>query len=211
MDQWLTTCVTIERAYIIVKGAAFNKKRVRYIAKFVIIGLILIVIATNIHDPINRRLFNEKNDEETRIWCIVSYSSTVHIINLVFTLFHVIVPFIINLISAFIIIIMNARRRVIIQKQQSFKTNLRKQFQQHKNLLIGPSVLIILVIPRLIIAFASGCMKSASNAWLFLLGYFISLIPPLLTFILFVLPSSVYLQVFRQAMSRYRNFNRASS
>jgi hypothetical protein len=43
------------------------------------------------------------------------------------------------------------------------------------------------------------------------LGYFISLIPPLLTFILFVLPSKTYKQAFRQAISRYRNLiNRRS-
>ncbi len=54
-------------------------------------------------------------------------------------------------------------------------------------------------------------MKSTSDSWLFLLGYFISLIPPLLTFILFVLPSKTYKETFRKAINQYRNlFNRHS-
>jgi hypothetical protein len=57
---------------------------------------------------------------------------------------------------------MSAQQRAAIQKQK-YNELLNEQFQQHKNLLIGPCVLIILAILRLIISFASGCMKSASN------------------------------------------------
>jgi len=205
MDQWLTTCVAIERAYITIKGISFNKKKIKLTAKLVVTSLILITIGTAIHDPLNRSLFDEVNDEEKRIWCIVSYSSSIHIVNLVITIFHIIVPFLINLISAIIIIIMNARQRAAIQKQQPYKKILNQQIQQHKNLLIGPFVLIILGVPRLIISFTSGCLKSTSDSWLFIMGYFISLIPPLLTFILFVLPSTTYKQAFKKSISRYRN------
>ena len=183
MDQWLTAFVAIERAFIIIKGINFNKKKSKLIAKWTIIGLVLITIVTNIHDPIYRNLFEEDNDdEEKRIWCIVKYPSAIRIINLIINIFHFIVPFIINLISAIIIIIMSTRQRAAIQKKQKYKEILNEQIQQHKNLLIGPCVLIILGIPRLIISFTSGCMKSSSDSWLFLLGYFISLIPPLLNF-----------------------------
>jgi hypothetical protein len=88
---------------------------------------------------------------------------------------------------------------------------LNVQLRQHKNLLIGLCVLVILGIPRLIISFTSGCMKSTSDSWLFLLGYFISLVSPLLTFILFVLPSKTYKETFRKAIHRYRSlFGRRS-
>ena len=80
--------------------------------------------------------------------------------------------------------------------------------EQHRNLLIGPCVLIILAIPRLVISLISGCLKSDRDSWLSLLGYFISLIPPLLTFILFVLPSTTYRKAFGQVVSRYRNIIR---
>jgi hypothetical protein len=211
MDQWLTTCVAIERAYIIIKGVNFNTKKIRLIAKWIIVGLLLIIVGTNIHDPIYRRLIEEENDEEKRIWCIVEYPSAIHIVNLVITIFHIIIPFIINLISAIIIIIMNTRQRAILEKEQKYKNILNEQIRQHKNLVIGPIVLIILGIPRLIISFTSGCMKSPTNSWLFLLGYFISLIPSLLTFILFILPSNTYYQIFKKALSQYKNMIRIRS
>ena len=94
-------------------------------------------------------------------------------------IFHFFIPFIINIISAIIIIIKTARLT-----KQEFKLNklinklLREQFQQHSHILIAPILLIILAIPRLIISFVSGCMKSIDDAWLFLIGYFISFIPP---------------------------------
>jgi hypothetical protein len=204
MDQWLTTCIAIERAFITKKGIHFDQKKTKAVVKWVIMGLICLTVGTAIHDPIYRRLFDDDNEEENKIWCIVEYSFAIHIINSVMTIFHIIVPFVINLLSAIIIIIMGTRQRAIIRTQRTYEELLNEQFQQHKNLLIGPVVLIILAIPRLIITFASDCMKSASDSWLFLFGYFISLIPPTLTFILFVLPSSIYHQEFRKAISRYR-------
>jgi hypothetical protein len=208
MDQWLTACVSIERAFITKKGISFNKKKTKLVAKWTIFTLLLITSITNIHDPIYRSLFEQNDDDEKRLWCIINYPSTARIINLIMTVFHFIVPFIINVIAAITIIIINARQRAALQNKQKFKEILNEQIQKHKNLLIGPCVLIILGIPRLIISFASGCMKSANDSWLFLLGYFISLIPPTLTFILYVLPSSVYKEEFRTAIIKYRKFFR---
>jgi hypothetical protein len=213
MDQWLTAFVAIERAFIVTKGIKFNKKNFKSKAKWAIGGLVLISIVTNIHDPIYRKLFVEDDnvDDEKRLWCIVQYSSIIRTINVMINIIHFIVPFIINIISALTIIIMSTRQQVIIKKKLKYNEIRNEQIQQHKNLLIGPCVLIILGVPRLIISFTSGCMKSTSDSWLFLLGYFISLIPPLLTFILFVLPSKTYKEAFRKAFSRYRNIIKRGS
>jgi hypothetical protein len=207
LDQWLTAFVAIERACVVIKGTNFNKKKFKSRAKWIISALVLISMTTNIHDPIYRRLLVEDDNvnDEKRIWCIVQYSSAIRILNLIINIIHLIVPFIINLISAIIIIVMSTRQQAAIKKKKKYQEILNEQIQRHKNLLIGPCVLIILGIPRLIISFTSGCMKSASDSWLFLLGYFVSLIPLLLTFILFVLPSSTYKQAFRKAIRRYRN------
>ncbi|CAF4271050.1 unnamed protein product, partial [Rotaria sordida] len=40
--------------------------------------------------------------------------------------------------------------------------------------------------------FASKCMNSNNDATLYLIGYFVSFIPPMLTFIIFVMPSKFY-------------------
>ncbi len=137
--------------------------------------------------------------------CIIEYPSAIHVINIIINSFHLIVPFIINSVSAIFIIIMNARQRIAMRKTHKYKEVLNEQIKQHKNLLIGPFVLAILALPRLIISLTSGCMKSLINSWLFLVGYFISLIPQLLTFILFVSPSITYKEAFRKSINQYRN------
>ncbi|CAF4398238.1 unnamed protein product, partial [Rotaria sordida] len=47
-------------------------------------------------------------------------------------------------------------------------------------------------LPRLIISFSSKCMESTRDPWLFLSGYYISFVPSLLIFAVFVLPSKKY-------------------
>jgi len=75
---------------------------------------------------------------------------------------------------------------------------------EHKHLLIAPVVLVLLAIPRMILIYTSKCMKSADDVWLYLIGYFISLIPSMLTFLIFVLPSKLYKKEFDQTVARYR-------
>ena len=203
MDQWLTAFVAIERASTIIKGTSFNSNKSKVTAKWLISALVLISIVTNIHDPIYRRLFEEINEDEKTVWCIVNYPPRVRIINLIINILHFSIPFLINIIGALIIIIISTRQQVTILKKKNYREILNEQIQQHRNLLIGPCVLISLAIPRLIISFTSGCMKSSNDSWLFLIGYFISLIPSLLTFILFVLPSTTYRDAFRQMIGRY--------
>ncbi|CAF3637671.1 unnamed protein product [Rotaria sp. Silwood1] len=103
--------------------------------------------------------------------------------------FHFLVPFVINLISAVILITAKSRQKSNLQTNQSFLTLLKEQIRQHKNLFTAPILLIILALPRLILLFVAKCMKSTNDTWLLLIGYFISFIPPMLTFIVFILPS----------------------
>jgi branched-subunit amino acid transport protein AzlD len=64
MDQWLTAFVSIERAFITVKGLHFDKKKTKLVAKYTICVLLLVTILTNIHDPIHRSLHKENDDDE---------------------------------------------------------------------------------------------------------------------------------------------------
>jgi hypothetical protein len=121
---------------------------------------------------------------------------------------HFFAPFIINVISAGIIIVRTTRRRRILHPDQNYRNILHEKIRQHRHLLIAPFVLIILAIPRLIISFVSGCMKSTDDAWLFLVGYFISFIPSMLTFVVFVLPSKTYKKEFWTNVKRYRSYIR---
>jgi hypothetical protein len=205
MDQWLNACVATERAYTTIKGTRFSKKNSRRAAKFVIIILFIGIVASCIHDPIHRHLIDEENEDDNlrRIWCIVTYNRSVEIYNYVMYILHFFGPFMINLISTLILIKKKSRQRSTVHPQHTYGEHLREQYRQHKHLLTAPIVLVLLALPRLIITFVSKCMQSANDSWIFLTGYFISFIPPMLTFILFVSPSKFYRKEFQKAVRQF--------
>jgi hypothetical protein len=208
MDQWLNACVAVERAMTTIKGTRFNKKTSKKAAKLVIVILSIVVVGSCIHEPIYRHLIYEENNDDDkmkRIWCTVSYPSGLQVYNYIIHICHFFGPFLINLISAVILIVKQSEQRTTIHIQRSYKKILREQFQQHKHLLTAPVILVILALPRLIIAFASKCMKSSDDSWLYLVGYFISFIPPMLTFIVYILPSKFYKKEFQKSAEQFRS------
>ncbi|CAF1410014.1 unnamed protein product [Adineta steineri] len=204
MDQWLNACVAGERAYTIIKGTRFQKKKSKTAAKIIILILIIVIISTSIYDPFYRRLIDEENDDEIRIWCIITYSSSLKTFQSAIHGFHFIAPFVINLVSSIVLITRKSRQQSNLRTDRTYYQLLRQQLREHKNLLIAPVILVILALPRLIISYVSNCMKSASNPWIYLILYFISFIPPMLTFIIYVLPSKFYKQEFNKTIERYR-------
>ena len=88
-------------------------------------------------------------------------------------------------------------------------THLREQWRHHNHLILSSIILIVLATPRQIISFLSGCMKSPRQPGLFLLGYFVSFISPLLAFAIYVLPSPTYKKEF-DTVARQPNPNLAT-
>jgi hypothetical protein len=195
-SEWLNACVAVERMISVVKETKFSRKKSRYFAKWVILGVFIVTIFTHIHDPIHRRLIEDFDGDEQRTWCFVRYSSSVGTYNSFITFFHFLVPFSINLLTALRIIKGIALRRSNTQPEHSFEHHLQRQVRRHRHLLFAPCVLIILSLPRLIISFISGCMRTVREPWLHLISYFISFIPSMLTFAVFVLPSKNYKREF---------------
>ncbi|CAF4263761.1 unnamed protein product, partial [Adineta steineri] len=159
--DWLYAAVAIERTSNAVQGIHFNKTKSIYIAKYVIPIILLSISISYIHDPISRRLFND--DDEQRTWCILEYSTNLKTYDKFINIFHVLIPFIINIFSAICITIQVFRIRIKTKKKSTYKKLLCIQIQQHKHLLISPCILILLSIPRLIISFLSACMESVRN------------------------------------------------
>jgi hypothetical protein len=204
MDQWLNACVAMEQAIAVIKDKKFNKKKSIQIAKLIVPILLIINIGTGLDDPIFRRLIDEENEDEKRVWCIVSYSSNLQMFNSWMNIFHFITPFLLNLISAILIVTKKSHKGSYIQRNLSYQQILREQIRKHKNLFIAPVVLVILAVPHLIFSYTSKCMKSADDSWLFLIGYLIPFIPPKLTFLIFILPSKLYRKEFQKTITRYR-------
>jgi hypothetical protein len=200
-EDWLIACVAFERATAVIQSVRFNKSKSQQIAKKICFILFLFTVCTSIHDPFHRRLLDD--EEEQRTWCIVRYSTTFQRFNSIIRTLHFLVPFLINLISALIIITMTARLRTYIHKNFSFKQLFIKQLLKFKHLFVSLIVLTILALPRLIIDVFSSCMTSARDPNLFLIGYFTSIIPRLLIFVVFVLPSEVYKKAFLESAQKY--------
>jgi hypothetical protein len=196
VSDWLNACVSIERASAVAKGVHFSQMKSKQIGKRVIIFLFFIIAVFNLHDPISRRLITD--DNERRTWCIVNYSSPIRKYNFIIQIFHFLASFVCNIISASMIIYNIARRRFVIQKQQSFKKHIHKQLTSNKHLIISPIILVLFASPRLIISLLSDCMKSTRDPWLFLAGYFTSFVPAVLVFVVFVLPSETYTNEFKK-------------
>jgi hypothetical protein len=198
--NWFNACVAIERMVNISRGTNFDKAKSRIIAKWMILIVYLFTLFTHIHDPIHRHLIDD--EEEKRTWCVTKYTSFIQIYDWIVNIFHFSFPFSINCISGILIIIVTTRTRSNVQKKQSHRTILQQQLSYHKHLLISPLILVSLAVPRLIISFLSGCMKSTRDSWFYLIGYFISFIPSMLTFVIFILPSEMYQKEFNESIKR---------
>ncbi|UJR17119.1 hypothetical protein I4U23_004015 [Adineta vaga] len=198
--DWLSAFVALERAINAMMGVTFNKMKSKQMAKRIIWLILIFSSISFMYDPLHRDLSTDEEEEHT--WCVTKYSSTMRIIDRIMNIFHFSIPFLINLLSAIVIIFTVARTRSQSQKTKSYEEHLCSQIQYHKHLLISPFLLILLAIPRLIISFVSSCMQSARNAWFYLFGYFISFIPSMLAFEIFVLPSEMYRKEFKKWTSR---------
>jgi hypothetical protein len=140
--------------------------------------------------------------------CVTHYSPAVQDYNTAILFFHLVAPFLINLCSALFIIFGAARKRSVARTDQSFNEHVREQFREHKQLIISPMILLVLSIPRLIISLLPDGVKVSENLWLYLSAYLISFIPPMLIFIIFVVPSEFYMKTFKQSLMSARRLIR---
>ncbi|CAF1512833.1 unnamed protein product [Adineta ricciae] len=118
--------------------------------------------------------------------------------------FHLLGPFVANLFSALFIILGAARQRSKAQSNRSMKMHIREQISEHRQLLISPIVLLLLSIPRLVISLLPGCVNASEKLWLYLGAYFISFVPSILIFVIFVVPSELYMKTFKESITKWR-------
>ncbi|CAF1248785.1 unnamed protein product [Adineta steineri] len=212
-DTWLNACVAIERAINVYQGVNFNKEKSQRFARWIIFILPFCISATIIHEPLHRNIFEHQLEDQifgTKVivemhkWCVVNYSRVIQDYNTAILFIHLIGPFIANLFSALFIIFGTARQRSSAQTSQSYMEHIREQFREHKRLLISPSILLILSMPRLIISLLPGCVKVSDNPWLYLCAYFISFTPSILVFIIFVVPSELYRNTLKETLKNWQ-------
>ena len=225
LDTWFNACVAIERAVHVFKGVNFDKKKSKHFARQIILILPFCIIGTLVHELMYRRLFvyqlaTEKIDENNKylnktdvgttelyVSCVTGYSPAVQDYNTTVLFFHLVAPFLANIFSALFIIFGAARQRSVAQTRQTFIGHVREQFNEHKQLIVSSVILLVLSTPRLIISLLPGCAKTSENLWLYLSAYFISFVPSTLIFLIFVVPSKLYMTAFKQSFKNVRRRN----
>ncbi|CAF3346096.1 unnamed protein product [Rotaria sp. Silwood2] len=136
-------------------------------------------------------------------WCVTQYNKQVSFYNQAITIFNYIIPCLINFVSALILILVVARKRANTNQQKSYIKVFQQQLQHYKELFI-PSVFIILsALPQFIISFSLACTEFLDIPWqryLVITAYFLSYLPQMTNYILFILPSVLYKTEFDRTL-----------
>ncbi|CAF1081290.1 unnamed protein product [Adineta ricciae] len=204
-NEWLNTCVAIERTWAVKKKARFSRVISKKLSKWIIFILITLISLICLPELIYRRMIIDQEDKRT--WCILTLNYEQQAILFRFYVISnvllFLLPTVINLISSIIIIIITFRFKqqlnsTIItdmdkKSQEKLRSKtLRKQIMKHKHILLSGIILGCFSLPRIISIFKSICTKLDKRLHLSLFTYLIGFIPSMSIFVAFILPSDAY-------------------
>ena len=193
--DWLSACVACERTVSVIKGINFNRKSSVRMVKFVSSTLLICLILTSIHQVFGRELIPDPRSDD-RLWCVVKFSKGwLATYNTVMNMFNSIVPFVINFISAILLLITFSRSKQKTAKMK-YTIVLQRQIIEHKDLFISPIIMVSCKLPMLIVVLVIKCIKSKWELYLSTACYLLALVPLLATFGVFILPAPSYMKVF---------------
>jgi len=194
--DWLTACIACERVATIIKGTNFDKSLSVRSLKIVIPLLIIFLILISSHHPFNRVLIADPRDD-TRLWCVIKYRYPwLQLYDVILNIIISFVPFLINLISAIIILVKLAHTKQRVGDKKTYVGILLGQIQRHKDLLLSPFVMIIFKLPLFIVKLSITCIKSDQQFYISVAAYLISYVPLAATFIIFITPARMYYEIF---------------
>jgi len=137
--------------------------------------------------------------------CVTSYvQQLVSSYNRANVLIHYFVPFLIQVISITILIIQIARSRARTNgsTKLTFFNLCKKQVKTHKEHYVTPIIIVFSSLPQAILSFSYACteLKQPWQRYTLLTTYFLSYLPQILGFILYVLPSTTYTKEFNETV-----------
>jgi hypothetical protein len=135
----------------------------------------------------------------TGTWCVAKFTTTIAIYNQINIVVHYSIPFIINFVCTIILIVLIARRRAHNNKKKTRVQIFREQFTKQKDLFIPSFIIIASALPQFIISFNFACteLNIAWQRYVLTTAYFLSYFPQILTFLLYVQPSTFYKSEFQ--------------
>jgi len=229
MSYWLMCMVAIERVYVTwkIKGTWLKSPKT---AKWIIVTIIIGISVCDVHELIYYESIEDPKSPDINLnstLCVTSYPPGVLIYNQVTIILNYILPFMINFLSTIIIIILIIRRRVAVTAKKgdhsSSTRNVRMTLGVYRDLWIKNKDLImpplatmvpqLFSLPQLIISFSLSCqeLKIVWQRYLLIISYFILYFPQVLSYKLYISPSSFFKEEFHatklyQRISQLRAF-----
>ncbi|CAF0857990.1 unnamed protein product [Adineta steineri] len=165
----------------------------------------VVVTGTHIHEAFYYITILDPSYTATNVtMCVTNYpGSTIATYNRVNVLIHYFVPFLIQFFSITILITQTARSRARVVGQNNrntFMITLKQKFQMHKDHYLTPTIIVLSALPQAIFSFSYACTELTEGwqRYTLLTTYFLSYLPQILGFILYVLPSKTYKEEFRK-------------
>ena len=195
---WLTSWITVVRLLMIIFPTmkAIREPRVA-IWSSVAISLSLLVM--HIHEILFSRSI--RLPESMASQCVIDFGhrSMVTEYNRISSILHHVIPFLIQVISITLLIVLAAHQRAkTVTTNVTFSQILIKQFKTLKELYVTPGIIVLSALPQTVVAFGLTCKQL--NYWqrhILLITYLLSYAPQVLGFVLYVLPSSTYKKEFK--------------
>jgi hypothetical protein len=220
--DWLTVCISIERAYTVIKDVQFTKvialKTLKF-SRWITLIVFLLNILTTLHRPFYLVLVDELtlNDEPAgHPWCILDLATTRwNIYEKIINICHLIIPFILNLLSVTGFILHKTNFELTSATRKNKDTRyviMKEQLLKYKPLIISPLVILILEIPRFVFTFTLACIEHPWQRYVHLASYLISFLPLTGVLFIYILPSPKYkkqLQAFVKKRFRISLFKTA--
>ena len=200
--DWLIACVSIERAYVVIKDVRFTAatgQKALQLSRWVTLSIVLLNILTTLHRLFFFTLIGEpvvRGGHMRHPWCILQFNSRSWSIYEQFTnIFHLVVPFTLNLASTIFFLWVRTKlelKSTVKRTTGSFSFVLKEQMFKYKSMLISIGIILALELPRLVSTFAYGCIKTEWNRFVYLGIHYMSYLPMACIFVIYILPSPKY-------------------
>lgn len=203
LTYWLTSFVTIERLCMVLFPTSAILKNPR-LALSLSAFAALMVSGMHVHEVLYYTIIEDLSYTSANVTlCVTNYAqSMVTTYNRVNVLLHYFIPFLIQTISITIMIvrIASSRARSRGNQRETFGEIFRKQLKTQKELYLTPLIIILSSLPQIILSFSYACggFNQSWQRYTLLVAYFLSYLPQVLGFILYVLPSTAFSEEFRQ-------------
>lgn len=186
----LTACTTLERTMLIFQGLSFSKLRNRRLSKLVILILILYHFISILPEQFYRQL-NYSSDHS---WCTLKFPNHSFILKYmsIINILQFILPYLINLIFPIVWIITLTKKKLLLNQNKTIWFNLKNVLLRQQHTIITCYLLILFNTPRFIATFSLTCIKQQWQNTAYTFAYFLSLIPLMISLLIFILPSPKY-------------------